>query len=60
MLGRFASTAGLTPIADKLMADALDLQKRIDGLTVAPKDLVGGAADLIEGGGLEEDHQRGG
>jgi iron uptake system component EfeO len=42
------STAGLTPIADKLMADALDLQKRIDGLTVAPKDVVGGAADLIE------------
>ena len=42
------STAGLAPIADKLMADALDLQKRIDGLTIAPKDLVGGAADLIE------------
>jgi iron uptake system component EfeO len=42
------STAGLTPIADKLMADTLDLQKRIDGLTVAPKDIVGGAADLIE------------
>ncbi len=42
------STAGLTPIADKLIADALDLQKRIDGLTIAPKDLVGGAADLIE------------
>ncbi|HEY1887338.1 MAG TPA: iron uptake system protein EfeO [Roseiarcus sp.] len=42
------STAGLTPIADKLMADALDLQKRIDGLTIAPKNLVGGAADLIE------------
>jgi iron uptake system component EfeO len=42
------STTGLTPIADKLMADTLDLQKRIDGLTVAPKDVVGGAADLIE------------
>lgn len=42
------STAGLTPIADKLMNDALDLQKRIDGLTIAPKDLVGGAAELIE------------
>ena len=42
------STAGLTPIADKLMADALDLQNRIDGLTIAPKNLVGGAADLIE------------
>ena len=42
------STAGLTPIADKLMADALDLQSRIDKLTIAPKDVVGGAADLIE------------
>ena len=42
------STAGLTPIADQLMADTLDLQKRIDGLTIAPKNLVGGAAELIE------------
>jgi iron uptake system component EfeO len=42
------STKDLGPIADKLMADALDLQKRIDGLTIAPKDLVGGAAELIE------------
>ena len=42
------STAGLTPIADKLTADTLDLQKRIDGLAVAPKKLVGGSADLIE------------
>ena len=42
------STAGLAPIADQLMADTLDLQKRIDGLTIAPKDLVDGAADLIE------------
>ena len=42
------STAGLTPIADQLTADTLDLQKRIDGLTVAPKDIVGGAADFIE------------
>jgi iron uptake system component EfeO len=42
------STAGLTPFADKLMADALDLQKRIDALAIAPKDLVGGAAELIE------------
>jgi iron uptake system component EfeO len=42
------STAGLTPIADQLTADALDLQKRIDGLTIAPKNLVGGSADLIE------------
>ena len=42
------STKDLEPVADKLMVDALDLQKRIDGLTIAPKDLVGGAAELIE------------
>ena len=42
------STAGLTPFADQLMGDALDLQKRIDSITIAPKDMVGGAADLIE------------
>jgi len=48
--GLFAdkSTDGLAPIADKLMADALDLQKRIDDLAIPPKNLVGGAADLIE------------
>src|ERR1700727_1610137 len=42
------STAGLAPIADQLTADTLELQKRIDGLTIAPKNLVGGSADLIE------------
>src|SRR6202050_339285 len=42
------STAGMTPVADKRMSDGLGRQKRIDGLTVAPKDIVGGAADLIE------------
>ena len=42
------STAGLTPIAERLTADTLDLQKRIAGLTIAPKNLVGGSADLIE------------
>jgi iron uptake system component EfeO len=42
------STAGLAPFADQLTADTLDLQKRIDGLTIAPKNLVGGSADLIE------------
>jgi iron uptake system component EfeO len=42
------STAGMTPIADKLMADTLELQKRIDAITIEPKNLVGGAADLIE------------
>ena len=48
--GLFAdkSVDGLAPFADKLMADTLDLQKRIADLTIAPKILVGGAADLIE------------
>ena len=48
--GLFAdkSTAGLAPIADKLMADALDLQKRLADLAITPKSMVGGAADLIE------------
>ena len=42
------STAGLAPFADQLMADTLELQKRIDTITIAPKNVVGGAADLIE------------
>ena len=42
------STAGLAPIADKLMADAEDLHKRVSGLAITPKSMVGGAADLIE------------
>ncbi len=48
--GLFAdeSTADLAPVADKLMADALDLQTRLSSLTITPKSMVGGAADLIE------------
>ena len=48
--GLFAdkSTAELAPVADKLMADCLDLQKRLSALTITPKSMVGGAADLIE------------
>ena len=42
------STAGLTPLADKLMADVKDLQKRVDGLTFPPEKVVGGAAALME------------
>jgi iron uptake system component EfeO len=42
------TTAGLTPLTDKLMTDVLDLQKRIGDLAIAPKNLVGGAAELIE------------
>ena len=47
-LYRDGSTAGLAPVADKLMADALDLQKRLADLAIPPKSMVGGAADLIE------------
>lgn len=48
--GLFAkkSTDGLQPIADKLVADVVDLQGRIKGLTVPPEKMVGGAAALIE------------
>jgi iron uptake system component EfeO len=42
------STAGMAPVADKLMADAIDLQHRLAGLVIPPKVMVGGAADLIE------------
>lgn len=48
--GLFAdnSTDGLAPLADKLMMDVLDLQKRVAKLTITPKAMVGGAAELIE------------
>jgi len=48
--GLFAkqSTEGLSPLADKLDADAKDLQQRIAGLTVPPEKMVDGAAALIE------------
>ena len=48
--GLFAtqSTDGLSPVADKLMADVNDLRNRIKTLTVPPDKMVGGAADLIE------------
>ncbi len=36
------------PVADKLMADVLDLQHRLGDLVITPKAMVGGAADLIE------------
>ncbi|MFT4172594.1 MAG: iron uptake system protein EfeO [Rhodocyclaceae bacterium] len=48
--GLFAqnTTKGLAPFADKLMADVLELQKRIRGLTFPPEKVVGGAAVLME------------
>jgi iron uptake system component EfeO len=42
------SAAGMQPFADRLMRDTLDLQNRIVTLTIPPKKMVGGAADLIE------------
>jgi iron uptake system component EfeO len=42
------STAGLGPIADRLVADVTALQGRIAGLTVPPDKMVGGAAALLE------------
>ncbi|WP_312836012.1 iron uptake system protein EfeO [Comamonas sp.] len=42
------STKGLTPFADKLLADAKELQKRVSGLTFPPEKVVGGAAVLME------------
>ncbi len=42
------STANLSPLADKLMKDVLDLQTRIQGLVFPPSKVVGGAASLME------------
>ncbi|MBV2143155.1 iron uptake system protein EfeO [Falsochrobactrum sp. TDYN1] len=48
--GLFAqnTTDGLGEYADKLYADVLELQKRVEGLTVPPEKVVGGAAALLE------------
>lgn len=42
------STEGLAPIADKLLADVTELDKRIADLTLPPEKVVGGAAALME------------
>ncbi|WP_375492646.1 iron uptake system protein EfeO [uncultured Nostoc sp.] len=42
------TTKGMKPYAEKLQKDALDLQKRIATLSIEPKNMVGGAAELIE------------
>lgn len=42
------STEGLAPIADKLMTDVNDLNKRVKDLTFPPDKVVGGAATLME------------
>jgi iron uptake system component EfeO len=48
LLFRDRTTDGAAPFATKLMHDVLDLQTRVAGLTIPPKAMVGGAADLIE------------
>ena len=42
------STKNLGPVADKLLADVKELQKRIASLTFPPEKVVGGAAVLME------------
>jgi iron uptake system component EfeO len=48
LLFRDGTTKGATAFADKLLADVQELQGRIKALTIPPKNMVGGAADLIE------------
>ena len=47
-LFRTGSTDGTGPLADRLMADVLLLQKRLADLVLPPGKVVGGAANLIE------------
>ena len=47
-LFRTGSTDNTAPLADRLLADALTLQKRLGDLVIPPGKMVGGAADLIE------------
>jgi len=42
------STKSMGGLADKLVADTLELQKRIQTLNIPPAKMVGGAAGLIE------------
>ncbi|MDN5843159.1 MAG: iron uptake system protein EfeO [Alcaligenaceae bacterium] len=42
------STDGMTPFADKLMADVNELATRLNTLTFPPRKVVGGAAVLME------------
>ncbi len=42
------SAKGLAPVADKLLANVLELQKRLGALTFPPEKVVGGAAVLME------------
>ncbi len=42
------TTAGMEPVADRLMRDLQELQGRIADLAIPPNKMVGGAAALIE------------
>ena len=42
------TTSGMQPVADRLIADVIELRTRVTALTIPPKKMVGGAADLIE------------
>jgi iron uptake system component EfeO len=42
------TTSGMQPVADRLIADVAELKTRVATLTIPPKKMVGGAADLIE------------
>ncbi|MGH2906476.1 MAG: iron uptake system protein EfeO [Solirubrobacterales bacterium] len=42
------STAGLNPIADKLLADSKELQKKAKGLTYQPAELANGSTGLLD------------
>ena len=52
------STDGLAPFADKLMADTLDLQKRIDGLDHRSEEPRRRRGGTDRGGRLQEDQRR--
>jgi iron uptake system component EfeO len=42
------SLKGMAPVAKALMANTLELQKRVKDMKIEPKNMVGGAATLIE------------
>jgi iron uptake system component EfeO len=42
------TTHGMQAVADRLIADVTELKTRVATLTIPPKKMVGGAADLIE------------
>jgi iron uptake system component EfeO len=42
------TTSGMQAVADRLIANVEELKTRVAALTIPPKKMVGGAADLIE------------